>query len=183
MSDNFQQVVEYLNERTPQARLERHKAFWGDNPAPEVAALIQAVERMLIDGKAELKALHLLKDLDHRQTVHMWDRDPDTVEGEKYRNAQSERGKRSAEKRKNSVPVEREMLNSLVEKLAKRRDALGDYIPPSELWEPLFGEMDAEGLSPCLSINKGAYTYSAGAEYTFDAFKSQVQRIRKKHKK
>ena len=100
MSDNFQQVIEYLNERTPQARLERHKAFWGDNPAPEVAALIQAVERMLIDGKAELKALHLLKDLDHRQTLRMWDHDPDTVAGEKTRRERKGGGDTTAEKRK-----------------------------------------------------------------------------------
>ncbi|MFA7486747.1 MAG: hypothetical protein WCY72_01515 [Lysobacteraceae bacterium] len=183
MSDNFKQVVEYLNDRTPQSRLARHKVFWGDAPAPDIAARLQAIERLLVDGKASEKVLLMLKELDRQRTIVEWNTDPDTILGEKERGRQSARGKLSAEVRAKNAPRGRAELNSIVEKLAKRRDALGDYIPPSELWEPLYSEMDAEGLRPRESIDKVAYTYAAGAEYTFDAFKGQLRRIRNKIKK
>lgn len=93
-------ILAYLTERTPKARLERHKAFFAGTTDPKVTALLEAADRLIVDGKACNKALSILKDLDHYRTIQEWNTDPDTIAGESLPAARLKGGKNAGEKRK-----------------------------------------------------------------------------------
>lgn len=72
------------------------------------------------------------------------------------------------------------VVRTLASSLAGRRDELGDYLPPSELWPELYALMDRAHLSPTEEGNgKGAmihYDGDGGEPYTYEAFRKLIQR-------
>lgn len=53
---------------TPRARLQRHREFWGENPPPDVASQLCAVERILLLPGDNGKATRVLQDLDEKRS-------------------------------------------------------------------------------------------------------------------
>lgn len=70
----------------------------------------------------------------------------------------------------------RDALASIINDLATRTDALGDWLPPAELWPELHSAMDSRGLGPVETTD--AYSYGDGEEITYEAFRRRIQRAR-----
>lgn len=74
---------------------------------------------------------------------------------------------------------ERDALGDIISALARRRDELGDYMEPHELWTELYGELDDAGLAPKEHAAPDRYTYADGREkITYEAFRKRIQRLR-----
>lgn len=98
--------------------------------------------------------------------------------GRKYWKRQREQSSRANAARWASE--ERDWLAEIITQLARRRDELGDPLPPAELWDSLYGEMDDAGLAPRTTSN-GALNYEGdkGTALTYEAFRKRVIRLRK----
>lgn len=98
--------------------------------------------------------------------------------GTRRREQQSQRGQRGATQRWGGDG--RDALAGIIERLASRKDAMGDYEPPADLWDALHGEMDDAGLSPRETAD-GAYRYAGDEQtpLTYDAFRKRINRHRK----
>lgn len=88
---------------------------------------------------------------------------------------QTEKGKAGATARWSGNEA-REALASIINDLATRTDALGDWLPPAELWPELHSAMDSRDLAPVETTN--AYSYGDGEEITYVAFRRRIQRAR-----
>lgn len=81
-----------------------------------------------------------------------------------------------------------EAFANILSTLASRKDALGDFIPAPDLWEPLFSELQAVGAEPKLVRNnseprKSRYNYMADDKkkhITRGRFEARISAIRKK---
>lgn len=79
---------------------------------------------------------------------------------------------------------DRDNLNEILKLLAKKRDALGGYLFPSELWPELLGDLgDARAnpieKNPSGKLEDAFVIYGNDRnEYTYDAFRRQINRIR-----
>lgn len=76
----------------------------------------------------------------------------------------------------------------IIGRLANERDALGDFIPAPDLWEPLFSELGTAGADPKLVRNphaprKTRYDYTADGKakhITLGRFETKIGEHRKK---
>ena len=76
----------------------------------------------------------------------------------------------------------------IIGRLANKRDALGDFIPAPDLWEPLFSELGTAGADPKLVRNphaprKTRYDYTADGKakhITLGRFETKIGEHRKK---
>lgn len=105
------------------------------------------------------------------------------LSGKRHSESQSEKGKKSAKLRWSGD--DRKALADIVIKLAKRKDAIGDYEPPSELWTLLYSQLEDNELNP--SEHKGdkitEYFYTYGQhmkKITYRNFCKQIERARQK---
>jgi hypothetical protein len=128
------------------------------------------------------KALQLLNSgvvLGHTVTkAHVMPREESA---RKYSGTQSEKGKKGAAARweSNGAQVK---VKQIIESLAPRRDWLGDFEPPNELWPVLFSEMDAASLNPVeaeAEAEDPTYEYAANQKIKYSAFRRRLQRLRK----
>ena len=102
---------------------------------------------------------------------------PDIRDGHKYRERQSSSGQRGAKARWGGG--EQEIVNTIIARLAKQKDGLGDPEPPFELWPQFFSALEDRGLRPHEAEAGDAVTYGDHAtRITFEAFRRHVQRAR-----
>ena len=66
MSNEFSQIIGYLTERTPQARIARLRDYFGEVD-PTINAQLAAVDAWLLNGGAGLKGLHMLTTLEKKR--------------------------------------------------------------------------------------------------------------------
>lgn len=93
-----------------------------------------------------------------------------------YSDAQSEKGKAGAAARWSG----REGISEIICSLAMDRDALGDDVPPSELWPELYAALDLKGLNPRETgdpLENAVIQYDGGT-IKYGAFKRQIGRAR-----
>jgi hypothetical protein len=98
--------------------------------------------------------------------------------GQKYHDTQSAKGKLSAAARWSS-PTQ-DLVSSIIAKLAVQKDELGDDLPPRELWEPFYADLDSCDLNP-RSEGDDKYLYG-GDSITYQAFRVQINRLRNRKK-
>jgi len=93
---NNADIKTLLTSRTPRARLEAHKQYWGDTPHPEIQGHLETVERLLASKPASSKAILILAKLDSLRLLKGWNTDPDTIRGERQLQGASAGGKAKA---------------------------------------------------------------------------------------
>ncbi|MRH77800.1 hypothetical protein GH984_03700 [Spiribacter sp. C176] len=93
---NNADIKTLLTSRTPRARLEAHKEYWGDTPHPEIQGHLETVERLLASKPASSKAILILAKLDSLRLLKGWNTDPDTIRGERQLQGASAGGKAKA---------------------------------------------------------------------------------------
>lgn len=154
-----------------EAKLKRLEDVCAKNPVPRITPLLEGARICLgSDGVgAKGKALWLIERAEHLLTIHMWERDPDTVAGEKYRNEQVDRGTSGANKRhdKEKGPGVRAAVNEAIKGIAKRRaKRRAKRLSPEQahqLWSDFFTALDNAGLGPELAADDPhTVTYSGG---------------------
>ncbi len=94
-----------------------------------------------------------------------------------FRRAQSEKGR----KRWISASEARNVADSGTEQLARKRDELGDPLPPAELWSELFSWLDDAGLDPRETGTglDAQISFGENERKTYQAFRAQIQRHRR----
>lgn len=109
----------------------------------------------------------------------------DAVKGEEHRKAQQKKARKSRGK----ITEDGETISDLIERLARQRDALGDYVPAPSLWEPLFSALQNAGADPKETRNNGkprqtfySYTTAKGTsgEIRCGTFETKISAYRKK---
>ena len=100
---------------------------------------------------------------------------PEIKKYEEYRRGQAERASLGGKARWGGP--ERTSVKAIIEELARKMDWGGEFQRPSDLWPKFYARLDEELLSP----REGADVYYFdGGSMTFDAFKKNLSRIRKK---
>ncbi|EME5143051.1 hypothetical protein [Pseudomonas aeruginosa] len=70
----------------------------------------------------------------------------------------------------------RTSATEIIERLAHRKDALGDYLKPNELWSEYISVLDELGLSPI--SDKLEVTFEGG-KTSKDSFRATLSRVRR----
>ena len=109
-----------------------------------------------------------------------WERCKDDYRLWEYSEDQSEKGKLGAQSRWGGDA--RDKLSAIYAHLASKRDALGDYIEPRDLWPVLFDELGKADLEPS-DPEDGVYHYEGdnGTPITYGAFRQAIARQRRKN--
>jgi hypothetical protein len=163
-----------------------------DELAENPRRLRDAMPGLLLDFHKVLIAAHNIYDPKHRATLvakAMKDREiyqaaldlqaPHAERGKKYSADQSVKGQIGAEVRWSGE--DREDLEKVLQRLARRRDALGDWEEPSELWPELVGKLPAASeRNGSNLINASVIFGNDRAEFTYSAFRKRIARIRNK---
>lgn len=112
--------------------------------------------------------------------------DSGLISGYEYKISQSEK----ASKPRGKVTDDGETIGDLIERLAHERDALGDYIPAPDLWEPLSAALEEAEANPILKRNnseprKSFYTFTtpnggAVRRIQRSTFENKISACRKK---
>lgn len=101
--------------------------------------------------------------------------------GQAFSSSQSEKGRKGLETRWASD--ERRNVDQVIETLALKRDALGDPLKPSELWEEFYSSLDDERLGPEEIEDKKDKRRSLikydGGEITRHTFENRISKARK----
>jgi hypothetical protein len=117
------------------------------------------IERKIYQGALDLQAPHVER-------------------GKKHSADQSVKGRKGAEARWSGE--DQEDLDSALHRLARRRDALGDWEEPSELWPDLVGTLPAASERNGSNLKNASVIYGNDRnEFTYSAFRKRIARIRK----
>jgi len=157
-------------------------AFTEDNPqwyAQRILKHVRVIRRMLDQGDT-IEAAAWSVDVGflicEAAMKFRWQDDVDTAQ--RYKAGQAEKSAKANNKRWSQNEAHGELMR-IVADLARKRDALGDYLPPSGLWGPLYSMMDDAGLYPNdRTDNQYGYEGDGGKPLTYEAFRKQVGRIR-----
>lgn len=139
-----------------------------------------AIERDDIDEAVQF-SLQLGEKLTEIRFKFNWEKQ--ALMGVSHSESQSEKGIKGADVRWSGD--DRKALADIVNKLAKRKDAIGDYEPPNELWTLLYSQLEDKGLCPIEhpSDRKTDASYNYGADkelIIYKTFCKQIERARKK---
>jgi len=102
------------------------------------------------------------------------------LSGERLSKTNSIKGKKGRESQQGGAEFGK-ALNVIYSRLAERKDALGDYELPGELWGRFYAELDEAHMNPNEYEKAGEKLYSltGGKKITFEAFRKKLQRLRK----
>lgn len=139
MSDFGERLAAYIKSKTPHARLAAHREYWGDNPPPKIADMLSNLESWLDRGGGP-KVLLVLAELDHLRTVNEWNRDPDTITGERRREQVTEFANRANEEREQNAKERHARWLAEDERLRTERPAIKSKIRRAELIRERLGE-------------------------------------------
>lgn len=106
--------------------------------------------------------------------------EPLAEHGEKFKTAQLTKAKRPRSRQK--VDGEAFSIKSIIDILAKRKDALGERVPSMDLWPELFSELDRRELDPEEFADRITFTKNDSGdigEIKKSSFKAMVSRARK----
>ena len=151
-------------------RQEKERELLADGMEPKKAALKARME-------GEKAGLALLTDPEHAKTATI---------GANNRAGQSK--KAELLRGKVGCSDSGDAFAEIIGRLANERDALGDFIPAPDLWEPLFSELGTAGADPKLVRNphaprKTRYDYTADGKakhITLGRFETKIGEHRKK---
>ena len=140
----------------------------------ELKALVLAVRTAIAQGDAVAAAAHalVLGDESFALVVRLYLLG-NAIAGRAFREAQARRGKRgAAAKWRASAGVD-----DLIKRLGRKRDELGDYLKPAELWTEMYAELEREKLRP-KELAGPQYKFKGGG-ITYGAFSRRLQRLRR----
>ena len=69
-------------------------------------------------------------------------------------------------------------IKQIIERLAVKRDALGDFLDPSELWTDFYSALEESHLNPVEKANPRCYVWDDTNNIKYSAFRRRIQRIR-----
>lgn len=137
----------------------------------KMSALAQtALERGGREERLSSIASNLLKELE-----------PYLVKGKAYGEQQAKKAKKPRKRVK--IGGEGFSVTEKIQQLAKRKDELGDWIPPNDLWPDLFSWLEEKELSP--EDQGEAYSYEMDDNYNravikLSSFRTIIYTTRKK---
>ncbi len=101
------------------------------------------------------------------EDYHLWE----------TRTMAADKGRKGAEARWAS----KDDVQAAIKRVALRLDELGDYLQPVELWPQLYAELESAGFRDIKekTVNGKAFYDLGSGSITYDAFRKQVQRLRK----